>query len=148
MYSGTLAHTFTGHYEEEVTMQHLKNVKELKQVLDVSVSLFEDAYFDSKDTGYATMMGLFASIVEQCQALLMLLENNKFTSTQSIARNILENYVDIKNIELEGNYVNYLGLNIIIVKKNIPRKSHCKNNIVNDVTNTIHFIARTKSFDV
>lgn len=89
-------------------MQHLKNMKELEQVLDVSVSLFEDAYFDSTDTPYATMMGLFASIVEQCQALLTLLKNNQFTSTQSIVRNILENYVDIKNIELEGNYVNYL----------------------------------------
>ena len=89
-------------------MNHLRNVKELEQVLDVSIALFEDAYFDSTEAPYATMIGLFASVVEQCQALLTLLKQNQFASTQSIVRNILENYVDIKNIELEGNYANYL----------------------------------------
>ncbi|EGA67903.1 hypothetical protein VISI1226_18361 [Vibrio sinaloensis DSM 21326] len=89
-------------------MEHHENVKELNQILDFSIALFEDLYQESKQAPYITMMGLFAAMVEQCQALGTLLEKRQFAATQSIARNILEIYVDIKNVAKEGNYVNYL----------------------------------------
>jgi hypothetical protein len=89
-------------------MAHRENVKEFNQVLDFSIALFEDLYQESKQAPYITMMGLFAAMVEQCQALGTLLEKHQFAATQSIARNVLEIYVDIINVKKEGNYVNYL----------------------------------------
>ncbi|WP_019029214.1 DUF5677 domain-containing protein [Colwellia piezophila] len=89
-------------------MEHHENVKELNQVLDFSIALFEELYQESKQAPYITMMGLFAAMVEQCQALGTLLEQHQFAATQSITRNVLEIYVDIINVKKEGNYVNYL----------------------------------------
>lgn len=87
---------------------HSKNVEELEKVLDVSVSLFEDTSLDLKEAPYFVMMGLFASVIEHCQSLLLMLKNNQFSVTQPISRCILEYYVDIKNVEQGNNYVSYL----------------------------------------
>ena len=89
-------------------MEHHDNLRELGQILDFSIALFEDLYQESKQAPYITMMGLFAAMVEQCQALGSLIEKRQYAATQSLARNILEIYVDIKNVSKEGNYVNYL----------------------------------------
>lgn len=120
--------THSNSYAEEVEMNqpgnYSKNVMELEQVLDISVSLFEDANFDSKESPYpyVTMMGLFASTIEHCKALLLMLKKKQFHATQPISRCILENYVDIKNIEIEVNYANYLWSEYYNREKELAKK--------------------------
>ena len=89
-------------------MEYHENKEELCKALDFSIALFGELYQESKQAPYITMMGLFATMVEQCQALSTLIENNQFSATQSITRNILEIYVDIKNIENDLGYIDYL----------------------------------------
>lgn len=103
-------------------MTHTENVEELDQVIDISIALFEDANHHSVSAPYVTMMGLFAALIEQCKSLSILLHAQRFVATQSIVRNALEIYVDIKNVEKNGNYVNYLWAEYYNREKEQSRK--------------------------
>lgn len=85
-----------------------QDLKELDQIIEVASILFSELNTNSKIASYQLMMGLFASVIEQTKSFNALLNIKLFSSTQAIARNILELYIDIKNVEKDGNYTNYL----------------------------------------
>ncbi|MFA0657428.1 DUF5677 domain-containing protein [Vibrio sp. 10N.222.49.C12] len=108
-------------------MTHIENLEELDQVITISTALFEDTYHSSISAPYITMMGLFAAMVEQCKSLSILIHEQHFVATQSIVRNALEIYVDIKIVESDGNYVNYLWAEYYNREKELSRKKYQQN---------------------
>ena len=71
--------------------KYIRSTKELEAAVKVSTLLFEELYQESKNAAYSTMMGLYASLIEQCSALVILFKNKTFMSTQAISRTILDN---------------------------------------------------------
>jgi len=89
-------------------MSFTEDIRELKNIVMFSVALYEDLKQDSECASYSTMMGLFATMIEQCDGFVKLMENKSYICTQPITRAMLEAYVDVLNIKKNGNYVGYL----------------------------------------
>ena len=92
----------------DTSLTYQTDLKQLDAILSFSESVFDQLCIESKDGPYVTMMGLYASLIEQSRAFSLLFHNKSFIGTQSIARSVLEIYVDIRNIKHNGNYVNYI----------------------------------------
>lgn len=107
-------------------------LNQLDAIIKFSEKIFEALCIeDSKDGPYFTMMGLYASLLEQSKAFSILFHNKSFIATQAIARSLYEIFVDILNIKHNGNYVNYLFAEYhdrckALCKKNSEKKKHRK----------------------
>jgi len=86
----------------------MDSIEKLNLILAKSENIFERVNFETNDIEYFVMMGAFASMIEQTKAYIYLYKANHFSSTSPIARAIIELYIDIKNIDKELTYVNYL----------------------------------------
>lgn len=89
-------------------MKHIEYINELKEIVEFTTTLYNEVHLKSKDAPYATMMELFATIIEYANSYIILIENNFHIGTQAVARAVLEAYVDMRNIQQNGNYANYL----------------------------------------
>ncbi|SBT60894.1 Uncharacterised protein [Plesiomonas shigelloides] len=103
-------------------MNSENNLDTLNKIFEMSVELYDAIKGDGNENyAYTTMVGVFASMIEQTKAFTKLYECGLYASTQSIARCIIECYVDAKNIDLEPNYVNYLWAELFARQKEMAK---------------------------
>jgi hypothetical protein len=105
------------------SLDHQTYLKQLDAILNFSEVVFDQLCIESQDGPYFTMMGLYASLIEQGKAFSVLFHNKSFIGTQAIARSVFEIYVDIKNIKQNGNYVNYILAAYYNRKKELAKKN-------------------------
>ena len=86
----------------------MDDIEELELIISKAINTFEQVKLETHDGVYSLMIGAFTSMIEQAKSFSILYKSNCFSSTQPIARVICELYVDIKNIDKDLNYVNYL----------------------------------------
>jgi hypothetical protein len=86
----------------------MDDIEELDLILSKAISTFNRVKIETHEGLYFVMIGAFTSMLEQTKSFILLYKANCFSSTQPIARVISELYVDIKNIEKDINYRNYL----------------------------------------
>jgi hypothetical protein len=86
----------------------MDDIEELELIISKAIYTFEKVKLETNNGVYSLMIGAFTSMIEHSKSFSILYNSNYFSSTQPIARVIAELYVDIKNIDEDLNYVNYL----------------------------------------
>ncbi|WP_444887523.1 DUF5677 domain-containing protein [Microbulbifer sp. JMSA008] len=96
-------------YTSKTLDEHENYLKELDAIIKYSQVIFEGCCNkDNKDAPYQSIMGLHASMIELSTAFSKLFQNKLYIATLPIARTTYEVYIDIKNLEKNPNYANYL----------------------------------------
>jgi len=83
----------------------------MKHILEEAIifSNKNSELFKFNSQSYAAYpMGIYASLIELAQAFHLLISGNHFTGSLSIYRTFIENYVDLRNLVKDLNYVHQL----------------------------------------
>ncbi|WP_299582126.1 DUF5677 domain-containing protein [uncultured Microbulbifer sp.] len=108
-------------------MDYKVYLKQLDAIVDFSEITFNALCIDnSTDARYFVMMGLYASLIERSRAFSRLFHDKLFSSTQLVARSVFEIFIDMKNVDCNGNYVNYLYAEYHDRNKSLARKESQK----------------------
>lgn len=80
----------------------------LKDTIDFSTDKAVLFQFESRSKLAAYSMGIYCTLIELSDSFYTLIAHENYTGSLSIYRSFIENYVDLKNLELNGLYVNQL----------------------------------------
>ena len=98
----------------------------MKVFLETAKKIFEeiknslpDIDININDIDNIVISSLYGTIIENASSCFILFEKNHFTSIPILLRNMLEAYVDLKNIKLDNNYSYSMNLSFLIQKKKL-----------------------------
>ena len=82
----------------------------LKDTIDYSTDKAVLFQFESRSKLAAYSMGIYCTLIELSESFHTLIQTQNYTGSLSIYRSFIENFVDLKNLKLNGFYVNQLDL--------------------------------------
>ena len=101
-------------------------VIKMKVFLETAKKIFEeiknclpDIDININDIDHIVISSLHGTIIENASSCFILFKKNHFTGIPILLRNMLEAYVDLKNIKLDNNYSNSMNLSFLIQKKKL-----------------------------
>ena len=77
----------------------------LKETIQFSIEKAVLFQFNSKSKLAAYSMGIYCTLIELSDSFHTLVVNQNYTGSLSIYRSFIENYVDLRNLQLNPNYV-------------------------------------------
>jgi hypothetical protein len=80
----------------------------LKETIDFSTDKAVLFQFESRSKLAAYSMGIYCTLIELSESFYTLIQTQNYTGSLSIYRSFIENFVDLKNLKLNGLYVNQL----------------------------------------
>ncbi|MCJ8350890.1 DUF5677 domain-containing protein [Moritella sp.] len=80
----------------------------LKNTIDYSTDKAVLFQFESRSKLAAYSMGIYCTLIELSESFHTLIQSQNYTGSLSIYRSFIENFVDLKNLKLNGFYVNQL----------------------------------------
>lgn len=109
-----------------MTQDLLEILKDISNNIKLSI---EDIKYDSKNFQHILVVSLYGTIIEGVDSCITLYENSQYISIPVISRNILEAFVDLKNITMKTDYQNYMLLSYHEQRKKLFK------NIIHDIIN-------------
>jgi hypothetical protein len=103
-------------------MQHI-----LKETIDFSVEKAVLFQFESRTKLAAYSVGIYCTLIELADTFYTLMKYGNYTGSLSIYRTFLENFVDLKNLEQNSNYVNQLDYDSFIQKRRLLKAAENDN---------------------
>lgn len=87
----------------------MTTVKVMQDVLRETIKFSTESavlfQFNSKSKLAAYSMGIYCTLIELSDSFQTLMESKNYTGSLSIYRSFIENYVDLKNLQLDPHYV-------------------------------------------